>query len=139
MIGAHSVKVTQTIEHESNSQERIQRNESRAFKAFERTPTHARSRRQPLLGQVQGKPPRLETARDFALHVEQRVEINRQYIICIRHIMLYIDNILSIKILSNKEQGKDIRSWTAYACCPTGRVCVGVGNFQTWIFVHLSF
>src|SRR5882757_2618260 len=44
--------------------------------------------------------------------------------------MLYIDNILSIKILSNKEQGKDIRSWTAYACCPTGRVCVGVGNFK---------
>src|SRR5882757_2062493 len=110
MIGAHSVKVTQTIQHESNSQERIQRDEARAFKAFERTPTHARSRRQPLLGQVQGKPPRLETARDFALHVEQRVEINRQYIICIRHIT-YIPHFHFAR-LEAPRAGAALLAWT---------------------------
>src|ERR1035437_5963973 len=92
------VEIVKAIQRQGQLQKRIQRDQSFALKSLQRTPGHARARRQFSLRQVHGKTPGLEPPCNSCLHLLNSPEIDSQDITSSIQLYNITDNILSIDV-----------------------------------------
>src|ERR1035437_1169881 len=90
------VEIVKAIQRQGQLQKRIQRDQSFALKSLQRTPGHARARRQFSLRQVHGKTPCLEPPCNSSLYLLHRLEIHSQYITSSSILYNAMVNILTI-------------------------------------------